>query len=1052
LSRISFFKARNLTPKANAAATSSSTQRTQNTQQKTASIANDDFVLLYDLYHTALSTSNLLDYDDLLLHTLQLLKSNPKCISNISAVLIDEFQDTNTVQYSLMLAFSSACENITIVGDPDQSIYGFRAAEIKNIPLMAAHFPGCLRVNLEENYRSSASILQAALVVIQQDLGRIDKPLLATHGIGPPPVLRRVTGAKEEAEWIVQEVKRIRAVTGNMIPLDGFAILVRSAHLTRLIETALTRGGVAYKMVGGTRFYDRAEVKTVVDYLRVMMNPANNDAVVRIINVPGRKIGETTIKVLLEMAEKKKKTLYETIHDASRGKISWSPKVTPAAQKSIQSFINIMEKAMTQLNEDEDKTTLVDILQQLLSTISYEHYLRSQYGPEDFEARWANIQELLFQAREASNPLNSDSDTLLSIDGLLQQQLPTGTPRASLDRFLSNAALSNERLPDPNSEPIKELTISTIHAAKGLEWPIVFIPAVYEGSIPHSRADDTDEERRLLYVAMTRAQGLLYLSCPWRGMTEKVKLSSFVDNSKITRLLAKRGPSLSFSNVQTLADILRLNCPTELQIEKTIEEAVMEGMNSRLDDRISDLDPAERDKVNAKYEGMMNVDVDGLRSDAAAADGRSLPGFQSARNLPTKAMIPAGEKAGFRTASNHLEELKRRKRECDAEPETETRREAVAVATTQYHSTTSTAKTTLKTTASKITARSTKRPPGQGTLMGFITTTSKPTTTASTKPAQSIPVKVGPRTATDIIKNTNTAPMSLKQQMASLPAPVIPKRPSDDFILLSSSPPPRKEKRSKTSTSHSNYIDTIKTSRRITQPKPPAAAIGGVKEVVKETREVAKKQVEVVEIPSSPIVPAIPSSPIFAAAREMRRKPPPVTAPMDWVPSSSPPSLHLDKDDEPPPLPIDAPMQWIPSSPPPPPLEEEEEEEEELPPPKQQAPSISAALQGLQPQQAPRAPPVAPQPPPLQRHPSSTTIAQAPPPLHRHSSSSTAQANSSRKYAGPPVRSSSGSVSGSSFKPPTIAGRPTGPASSTGRGRTLGVRRSMNGWNNRVHK
>ncbi|KAI5802480.1 hypothetical protein FPQ18DRAFT_313792, partial [Pyronema domesticum] len=180
--------------------------------------------------------------------------------------------------------------------------------------------------------------------------------------------------------------------------------------------------------------------------------------------------------------------------------------------------------------------------------------------------------------------------------------------------------------------------------------------------------------------------------------------------------------------------------------------------------------------------------------------------------------------------------------------------------------------------------------------------------------------------------------------------------------------------------------------------------------------------------------------------------PPPVTAPasMDWVPSSPPPSLHLDRGDKPTPLPIDAPMQWIPSSPPPPPLAEEVEEvEEELPPPKQLAPSISAALQELQPQQAHRAPPVAPQ-----RYSSSIAQAPLPPlaPLQRHSSS-TSQANSSRKYAGPPTRSSSGSGSGSSFKPPTIAGRSVGPAGSSGssRGRTLGVRRSMNGWNDRVH-
>lgn len=538
-SRISYFKARNSSPVVNAfpqqRSTITATQTTQSTQQKEKSIANEDFVQIYQAYEAGLDASNLLDYDDLLLRCLDLLKQHPECVRNVEAVLIDEFQDTNLVQFELMRLLASEANRITIVGDPDQSIYGFRAAEIRNLNRMLRHYPDTLVVHLEQNYRSSASILLAALEVIQQDDSRPQKPLTPTHAVGTRPVLRHLPTAEKEAAWIVSEIARIRVVTGGAIGLGDVAILVRSASLTRLVEVAFVRAGMAYKMVGGSRFYDRVEIKTLVDYLRVVHNPSNNDALARVVNVPLRKIGDTTIKALMDEAEKRGKTLWEVIRNGVSG-YGWKDmKVGKVIEKGLGDFVGIVLSTQRLLREEseaetEEGKTLVDVIEFLLRKLAFEDHLRRHY-PEDWEGRWSNVTELLTQARGMGR-VDEDEDTLPLIDGVEQSDsVPTGL-QGLLERFLSNTALANEVIDDDEEKKQGQVTVSTIHAAKGLEWPVVFIPAVYEGSIPHSRSEDTDEERRLLYVAMTRAQALLYMSVPRRnsqkGMRHVISLGTTI--------------------------------------------------------------------------------------------------------------------------------------------------------------------------------------------------------------------------------------------------------------------------------------------------------------------------------------------------------------------------------------------------------------------------------------------------------------------------------------------------------------------------------------------
>jgi DNA helicase-2/ATP-dependent DNA helicase PcrA len=209
-----------------------------------------EFELCYAAYETALKVSNLLDYDDLLLRCVDLLRNHPSCVSNVEAVLIDEFQDTNLVQFDLMRLFAAEKKRITIVGDPDQSIYGFRAAEIKNYNRMLRQYPDTVTIALEENYRSSGAILLTALNVIEQDSSRVKKSLMPTHTVGTCPVLRKLVGAYKEAEWIVMEIQRCQGMTGGLMDLNDYAILLRSSALSRLIETALGKAGMPYKMVG----------------------------------------------------------------------------------------------------------------------------------------------------------------------------------------------------------------------------------------------------------------------------------------------------------------------------------------------------------------------------------------------------------------------------------------------------------------------------------------------------------------------------------------------------------------------------------------------------------------------------------------------------------------------------------------------------------------------------------------------------------------------------------------------------------------------------------
>ncbi|RKF60914.1 ATP-dependent DNA helicase srs2 [Erysiphe neolycopersici] len=523
------------------------------------SIESQEFDLCYREYEEALHRSDLFDYDDLLLNCVKLIREHPICVSNIEAVLIDEFQDTNTVQFDLMRLFAACKQQVTIVGDPDQSIYSFRAAELQNYQRFQHQYPKSTTITLEENYRSSGAIISTALNVIKQDSGRISKSLVPTNNIGTRPVIRKLLDAHKEAEWISLEIQRVIGMTGGLLDLSDFSILLRSAALSRLIENSLRKTGLAYRMVGGVRFYDRVEVRILLDYLRAVNQPNNDDALSNILNVPPRRIGDTTIRKLIEEASNQKITLWSLILMIAKEKKHTNMKLTQQVIQGLSCLCDIIETSRTKIFNLDNPLSLSDLLKHILDQTNYEEWLHV-YHNDILKLRWSNVEELVTQVMEFQENI---------ADGYEDESLPliAGVPQKGsinvLAKFLANVALSSGIENNDGEVQTPQITISTIHAAKGLEWPVVFIPAVYQGSIPHLRSDDSKEERRLLYVAMTRAKVLLYLSYPLKSSRgEKTALSEFISLRSLAPAIIPVGPVIRSEVVHSISQILRRPNPT----------------------------------------------------------------------------------------------------------------------------------------------------------------------------------------------------------------------------------------------------------------------------------------------------------------------------------------------------------------------------------------------------------------------------------------------------------------------------------------------------------
>ncbi|KAI1446096.1 P-loop containing nucleoside triphosphate hydrolase protein [Annulohypoxylon stygium] len=612
-------------------------------------------------YQSHLERSNLLDYDDLLIRCVDLLRQYPDCVQNIQTVLIDEFQDTNGVQYDLMKLFAQKNRRITVVGDPDQSIYGWRSAEIRNLHRLLRDFPGTDEISLEENYRSSSSILDVSLKVIQQDKDRYKKALFPIHARGTRPVLRMLKNPLIEAEWVVSEIKRIRVMSGNMVKSDDIAILLRSAALSRHIESALGREGIPYRMVGGFKFYERAEIKTILDYLRVVHQPENNDALARIINVPRRGVGDVTIASLLEEAERNAMSLWELLDKHFKGTRKATTNIRPQTEQRLSGgLFKLINNLRIKLRpETGEPSELVDVIMQLLKDLRFDRYLEEAHGP-GWELRLANVEEFVNLVTEFMHQDKPEEDLLPLLDDTAE--MPDDD---ILARFLANVSLAADKQTDEKDKETKpQVTVSTIHAAKGLEWPVVFIPAVYDGSIPHMRSEDRDEERRLLYVAMTRAQALLYLSCPQNKLGSQdntTKLSPFIQELSSSNFL-KRGPSFDRSVMTEVAKILQRDLPSEDVIYKDIPAM------TPVEDNLFALDPSqnvERSSNTARNQNQyqrfnqhpgqnkrQKTSHPSVQVAEESVEGWAAP-YQTTMQRSASFTVPQPPQSGFTTAGAH---------------------------------------------------------------------------------------------------------------------------------------------------------------------------------------------------------------------------------------------------------------------------------------------------------------------------------------------------------------------------------------------------------------
>ena len=445
---------------------------------------------VYERYQAMLTASNALDFDDLLLRTLHLFDAAPavreRYQSRFRHVLVDEFQDTNLVQYQLARLWAGGSGNLTVVGDPDQSIYSWRAADIRNILFFQRDYPDATVVRLEQNYRSTQSILRAADAVIQKATERLHKSLWTENEAGPLPVAYEAYTEAEEAEFVVQEITRHVAV-GEWKPGDA-AVMYRTNAQSRVVEETFLRAGLPYRLVGATRFYERREIKDLLAYLRLVHNPADVVSFERVINVPGRGAGKRTLAVLLEWAGERGAPPLDAV--AALGAAD-GPRVPARAVEPLRAFAALIDEA----RDLAGRATVNEVLASLLRETGYQEYLFREF--DDAEERWENVQEF----------------------GTVAANYDQLEPGLALATFLENVALVSDvdALADG---PPDATTLITLHAAKGLEFPVVFLIGLEEGVLPHQRSfddpDSLEEERRLCYVGITRAQRCLYLVYAFR--------------------------------------------------------------------------------------------------------------------------------------------------------------------------------------------------------------------------------------------------------------------------------------------------------------------------------------------------------------------------------------------------------------------------------------------------------------------------------------------------------------------------------------------------------
>ncbi len=437
---------------------------------------------VYARYEKRLKESNALDFDDLLVKTMVLLTEHAPVLEyyrrKFNYILVDEYQDTNLAQYELVRLLAGDKRNVCVVGDDDQSIYGWRGADIRNILEFEKDFPGCRVIKLEQNYRSTGNILDAANQVIAHNAGRKEKALWTDSGEGEKIRLYTAEDERDEAAFVCGQIENIRRRGGK---IGNAAILYRTNAQSRVMEEALVRSGIPYRVYGGMKFYERKEVKDLIAYLRAIVNPSDDMAVRRIINEPRRGIGDTTIQTLTDYA------LAEGMPLSSAVLLAEDAPLSSRARGPVMKFAALLEE----LNEAKETMPADGFLRHVIDETGYEEQFKQNDSDEN-RSRLENIAELETAVREYI----------------------AREPDGGLEGFLENVALVTDL--DSMEEGAQVLTLMTLHSAKGLEFDVVFLAGMEDGIFPTSRAlfdeEKLEEERRLCYVGITRAKKQLFLT------------------------------------------------------------------------------------------------------------------------------------------------------------------------------------------------------------------------------------------------------------------------------------------------------------------------------------------------------------------------------------------------------------------------------------------------------------------------------------------------------------------------------------------------------------
>ncbi|MCA1646897.1 MAG: UvrD-helicase domain-containing protein [Chloroflexi bacterium] len=461
---------------------------------------------VYKRYNDLLARNHALDFDDLLVVTVELLREVPEVSGfyqrRFQNVMVDEFQDTNIAQYEIVKLLTKESRNLCVVGDEDQSIYSWRSADIRNILHFENDFPDLKVVVLEQNYRSSSTILQVARAVIASNKLRKDKNLWTHNAAGTPVTVHEAYNEQDEALYVLREIERLHNT--QRIPLDAFGILYRTNAQSRAIEDAFVRAGTPYRLVGGVRFYERKEVKDVLAYLRLIHNPFDTVSLQRVINLPARGIGQKTVQELLRWSTEHDISAYEALtrvaalrFDDSNDPLAAQSPFGLRGRELFGAFADIVEP----IRQGREDRSVLGVMDAILDRSGYKEFLQRD-TTEEGEERWANVQELRNKAQ--------------NYDEL--------APENALAAFLEDVSLVQDvDQMDEDGSTGDAVTLITLHAAKGLEFPYVFLIGVEEGVLPHQRSIDDErqleEERRLFYVGITRAMRGLYLVRAFRRTT-----------------------------------------------------------------------------------------------------------------------------------------------------------------------------------------------------------------------------------------------------------------------------------------------------------------------------------------------------------------------------------------------------------------------------------------------------------------------------------------------------------------------------------------------------